>query len=130
MFVNGSPIEEFTDGCGLRQRDSLALFLFLIIVEGLTRLFQKAVQIGEYSRYQVEGGLKFDILQFKDDTILFWEAIAKKLWNIKTILRRFELVFGLHINFYKSNLYGINIKEMLMWVLHHCSYIFVSNFYL
>jgi hypothetical protein len=33
------------------------------------------------------------------------------LWTIKTILRSFEMVSGLKVNFFKSKLYGINIEE-------------------
>lgn len=46
--MNGSQIEDFKATKGLRQGDSLAHFLFLIGAEGLTRLVNKATQIGVY----------------------------------------------------------------------------------
>lgn len=39
VLVNGSPSEEFGMGRGLRQGDSLAPFLFLIVAEGLNGIF-------------------------------------------------------------------------------------------
>lgn len=38
VLVNGSPTNEFTPTRGLRQRDPMAPFLFLIVVEGLAGL--------------------------------------------------------------------------------------------
>jgi len=42
VLVNGCPTEEFKPKKGLRQRDSLAPFLFLIITKGLIRLVREA----------------------------------------------------------------------------------------
>jgi hypothetical protein len=36
------------------------------------------------------------------------------LWLIKTVLRSFEIVSGLKVNFYKSKLYGINLEDNFM----------------
>ena len=38
VFINGSPTSKFKPMRGLRQSDPLAPFLFLVVVEGLTRL--------------------------------------------------------------------------------------------
>jgi hypothetical protein len=109
ILVNGSPTEDFTVGRGLRQGDPLSPFLFLIVAEGLTGLVRRAVDIGRFKGYQVSSSLQFQILQFADDTILMGEGIWNNLWSIKVILRSFELVSGMRINFVKSKLYGINV---------------------
>ncbi|MCH82142.1 LINE-1 reverse transcriptase like, partial [Trifolium medium] len=77
VLVNGSPTEDFKVSKGLRQGDPLSPFLFLIAAESLTGMVKKAVDIGS------------------------WENV----WTIKTILRGFELVSGMKINFVKSKLY-------------------------
>jgi len=46
ILVNGSPTKEFKPKRGLRQGDPLAPFLFLIVVEGLTRLMTNASSAG------------------------------------------------------------------------------------
>ncbi|CAJ2677955.1 unnamed protein product [Trifolium pratense] len=109
ILVNGSPTEDFKVGRGLRQGDPLSPFLFLIVAEGLTGMMRRAVEIGRFKGFQVNDSIQFQILQFADDTILMGTGIWDNLWSIKVLLRSFELVSGLRINFVKSKLYGINI---------------------
>lgn len=55
VLVNGSPMEEFSVGLGLRQGVPLSPFLFLIVVEGLNMMFMKAYELGLYEGYKVGG---------------------------------------------------------------------------
>ncbi|MCH84541.1 LINE-1 reverse transcriptase like [Trifolium medium] len=110
VLVNGSPTEDFKVGKGLRQGDPLSPFLFLIAAEGLTGMVNKAVDIGQFAGFKVDDSIRFQILQFVDDTVLLGEASWDNVRTIKTILRGFELVSGLKINFVKSEMYGINVE--------------------
>ncbi|GLT79358.1 hypothetical protein SLA2020_508490 [Shorea laevis] len=47
----------------------------------------------------------------KDDTIFFREATEENIWAIKCIVRIFELVSRLKINYAKSQLMGVNVEE-------------------
>ncbi|GAU51046.1 hypothetical protein TSUD_371240 [Trifolium subterraneum] len=114
ILINGSPTEDFMVGRGLRQGDPLSPFLFLIAVEGLTGLMRKAVEIGKFKGYRVSDCLQFPILQFADDTILLGNGSWDNLWKIKILLRSFELVLGLKINFVKSKLCGLNVDPNLL----------------
>lgn len=88
---------------GLRQRDPLSPFLFNIVSEGLNGLFRKAMELG-LIRGATFGSNDVHIshLQFADDTILFLKPSLEYLCNDRRILRCFELVAGLRINFHKS----------------------------
>jgi hypothetical protein len=114
VLVNGSPTEDFSVGKGLRQGDPLSPFLFLIVAEGLTGLMSKAVATNRFSGYKVSNNISFHILQFADDTIIVGEGNWNNLWSIKTVLRSFEIVSGLKVNFFKSKLYGINLDESFL----------------
>lgn len=50
-------------------------------------------------------------LQFADDTILFCNNNREEVANIKRILRCFQLMSGLKINFSKSSLCGVKIPS-------------------
>lgn len=55
--------------------------------------------------------VEYNILQFADDTILVGDGSWHNLWSIKALLRGFELVSELSVNFIKSKLYGLNISN-------------------
>ncbi|PNX71762.1 cysteine-rich receptor-like protein kinase, partial [Trifolium pratense] len=114
ILVNGSPTEDFIVGRGLRQGDPLSPFLFLIVAEGLAGLMKRAVEIGRFKGFKVNNNIQFQILQFADDTILMGEGIWENLWTIKVLLRSFELVSGLKINFLKSKFYGVNVDTRFL----------------
>ncbi|PNX90003.1 ribonuclease H, partial [Trifolium pratense] len=109
VLINGSPTEDFVVGRGIRQGDPLSPFLFLIVAEGLTGMIRKAVDIGKFKGFKINVNLQFSLLQFADDTIIMGEDSWENFWTIKSLLRGFELVSGLKINFVKSKLFGINI---------------------
>jgi hypothetical protein len=111
VLVNGSPTDNFAVGKGLRQGDPLSPFLFLIVAEGLTGLMCKAVSNNAFHGYKVGNNVMFHTLQFADDTIITGEDTWDNLWLIKTVLRSFELVSGLKVNFHTSKLYGINLDD-------------------
>jgi len=52
-----------------------------------------------------------NILQNADDTIFFGEVTMQNVKTIKSILRSFELVSGLRINFGKSSFGAIRKPE-------------------
>ncbi|GKV12577.1 hypothetical protein SLEP1_g23703 [Rubroshorea leprosula] len=112
VLVNGSPTREFEVGKGLRQGDPLSPFLFLMIGEGLQGLVQKAVAEGMLHGIEIgKKGMTMSLLQFADDTIIMGRADAENIRMVKDVLRWFELMSGLRINFNKSSIYGYNVSE-------------------
>ncbi|XP_058754109.1 uncharacterized protein LOC131627286 [Vicia villosa] len=117
ILVNGSPTKDFLVQKGLRQGDPLSSFLFVLAMEGLTSLVRKSVELGDFKPFKFGEGEVVDILQFTDDTILLREPSIDNLWCLKVVLRGFELVSGLRINFMKSNfmalmLGGLDIRDV------------------
>lgn len=58
--------------------------------------------------------LKLSHFQFADDTIIFCEADWVEIITIKRILRCFEVMSGLKINFHKSQVCGIGVQDDLV----------------
>jgi hypothetical protein len=112
ILVNGSPTREIDIQRGLKQGDPLAPFLFLLVAEGLGGAIRKAVEVGCFKGFMLgSGGLTVSHLQYADDTLCIGEASVQNLWTLKAILRGFEMVSGLKINFWKSCLLGVNVSD-------------------
>jgi len=112
ILVNGSPSHEFIPQRGLRQGDPLAPLLFNIVTEALNGLVREAIGKNLYREF-LEGSnnVNISILQYADDTIFFGEASMRNVKAIKAILRTFELVSGLKINFVKSSFGAFGMSE-------------------
>ncbi|GKU96042.1 hypothetical protein SLEP1_g9323 [Rubroshorea leprosula] len=112
VLVNGSPTRQFSISRGLRQRNPLFPFLFLIIAEGLNGLVSTATKKGLLKGVEVgRSGFKVTHIQYADDTLLFGTAKEENVRAMKGMLRAFELAFGLKLNFNKSHIIGIGVEE-------------------
>jgi hypothetical protein len=112
ILVNGSPTEEISIHRGLKQGDPLAPFLFLLVVEGFSGLMRNAVEGNLFEGFCF--GDNVVMLQYADDTICIGKPSVQNLWTLKAVLRGFEMVSGLKINFSKSALIGVNVNEDFM----------------
>lgn len=55
-------------------------------------------------------------LQYADDTLCIGKPSVQNLWTMKSVLRGFEMVLGLKINFSKSSLIGVNVNDVFMLI--------------
>ncbi|XP_050221220.1 uncharacterized protein LOC126671491 [Mercurialis annua] len=111
-FNKRQPFKEFWMERGVRQGDPLSPMLFVIAVEGLKALFESAKSKGLLEGVKLEGySESISLLQFADDTLLFIPNNEVMLRNTLRILRCFELISGLKINFHKSSMVGVNVSN-------------------
>src|SRR4051812_16644954 len=83
-------------------------------MEGLTRLVEKVVESEDFNGFWFRDSYSVDILQFANDTMIFNDGSNYNLWCLKVVLRGFEIMSGLKVNFFKSNIYGFNIRDMTL----------------
>jgi hypothetical protein len=115
VLVNGCPTEQIDISKGLKQGDPLAPFLFVLVAEGFGALMKKAVGMGFFKGIRLcDSGEHISHLQYADDTLLVGEACVENLWTMKAILKWFELISGLKVNFLKSKLIGINVEASFL----------------
>ncbi|XP_058203090.1 uncharacterized protein LOC131317570 [Rhododendron vialii] len=113
ILINGSATSECHNQKGLRQGDPLSPFLFNIVVEALNILLVRARELNIIKGTKIgANGVILSHLQFADDTILFCNNDGAEMANIKRILRYFQLMSGLKINFSESSLCGVRICHL------------------
>ncbi|CAK8537559.1 unnamed protein product [Lathyrus sativus] len=109
ILINGSPSKDFKVGRGLKQGDPLAPFLFAIVAENLSCLMRFAVAGNLITDLKINDQATVSMLQFADDTLLIGDGSVTNIWAFKAVMRAFELISALKINFSKSCLYGIGL---------------------
>lgn len=113
ILVNGSPTDEFCPQKGHRQGDPLSPLLFIIVAKGLNVLLFRALEMEVIKGVSIRvQGIQVSHLQFVDNSILFCQADELEVVNIKRILRCFEIVSRLKINYHKSVVCGVGVRKI------------------
>jgi len=90
----------------MRQGDPLSPYVFIFVVEGLSILIHKVVNIGDIHREQVcRGAPMVSHLLFVDDCFLFCRANVVEAQRLLTILKTYEATSGQEINLSKSEVF-------------------------
>ncbi|XP_057803416.1 uncharacterized protein LOC131018725 [Salvia miltiorrhiza] len=112
VLVNGSTTGEFSLERGLRQRDPISPFLFLIAAEGLHSLIERATEKSLFVPTQIgKEKLKISHLQYADDTIFVLDADYRNVPTVKNIISFFQFLSGLAVNYSKSSLVGVGVDD-------------------
>jgi len=77
----------------------------------LTVLFNRASTSGYFKGLQTTPGHYITHLQYADDSLIFLPNDFPSLLHAKRILRWFEIISRLKVNFYKSSLIRINLDN-------------------
>ena len=120
VLLNGSPAGFFPSSKGLRQGDPLSPYLFVIGMEVLGCLLNRAVEGNYFAGSRIAVGRGEDLvishLLYADDTLIFCQANIEQLKYLSWILMWFEALSGLKINLNKSEIIPIgtvdNVEEL------------------
>ena len=103
ILFNGTSSKLFKMKRGIRQRDPLSLFLFLLMAEVLNKMMLQVVLVGMCKGLGVGcRNIHISHLQFADDILIFTEADVAYLQNVKKFLSSFQFFSRLSVNYIKS----------------------------
>lgn len=106
---------EFKLEKGLRQGDPLSPFLYLLAAEGLSISMTRVADHGLFDGAELGNNrIKIPLLQYADDIIFVGVATVENAITMRRILRNFELVSGLKVNFQKCSLMGLNVGGQIL----------------
>lgn len=103
--LNGRTFGEIRPTRGLRQRDPLSPFLFVLCAQGLSSMLSEFERQNLFSGVRFSGGgPRISHLFFADDSLLFLKADKISCKNVKLCLTNYEMASGQLINFDKSSI--------------------------
>eukprot|EP00253_Pinus_taeda_P022901 PITA_22901 len=112
ILVNGAPSAPFSPSRGIRQGDPLSPFLFVILMEGLSRLIAKRKADGQIKGLQpIRSCPATTHQQFVDDTMLHGTPTVQEAIAYRNILHLFSKASGMEINFSKSTIFFFNTHQ-------------------
>lgn len=105
LVINGQRIGHFTSTRGLRQRDPISPYLFLLMVDTLSKMIVKESVRGNLEGIKIKrDSLLMAHLLFANDAIFFLKAIKVYLLKMERILNLYCQASSQSINSDKSSL--------------------------
>lgn len=98
ILINGSASALFNINRGIRQGCPLSPLLFLIVMEGLSRLIATAKRNGDFSGLKITDQYYLTHLLFVDDILIFLNGSIRDSIALNNILQLFCKATGMEIN--------------------------------
>lgn len=105
VSINGASGGFFNSTKGIRQGDPISPYLFVLAMEGLTRLLQSRYVSGSIGYHPRTSELKITHLMFADDVMIFFDGRGDSLHGITECLDDFASWSSLVMNRNKTELY-------------------------
>jgi hypothetical protein len=114
ISINGEVGPFFRNKRGVRQGDPLSPLLFNFMAEALSLILSSAAGAGHIQgvvSHLIPGGVTH--LQYADDTLILLQYNEQQIANLKFLLMCFEDMFGLKINYHKSEVIVMGQPEAI-----------------
>ena len=113
VSVNGVSGGFFKSTKGIRQGDPLSPNLFVLAMEGMSRLLLSRYEAGSIGYHPRTEDLNITHLMFADDVMIFFDGTSNSLHGISECLDDFASWSGLHMNTTKMELFtsGVDQRE-------------------
>eukprot|EP00253_Pinus_taeda_P006554 PITA_06554 len=111
VLLNGEATSFFTSARGLRQGCPLSSLLFLLIMEGLSRLITSARDRNQITGINVSKNSYLTHLLFVDDILIFLNGCLGDIASLQNIFALFQQATGMQINESKSTISAVGCSQ-------------------
>ncbi|GJR63333.1 RNA-directed DNA polymerase, eukaryota [Tanacetum coccineum] len=115
VLVNGSPSNEFSFHCGLKQGDPLSPYLFILIMESLHMSFSRAVDEGLFKGVHLQGTISISHLFYADDAMFIgeWSDANLKVGISRSIVMQAASSIGCGVMHKQFRYLGVMVGECM-----------------
>lgn len=118
LVVNGGLVGYFKGKKGLRQGDPLSPYLFVIVIEVLSKLLDVAAKTKIFSYHPKCQRTGLTHLAFADDLLIFTKGHVDSVVGVHKTLELFYKLSGLQINNTKCEIYSTGMDHGSLDVIH------------
>lgn len=115
IAINGELAGFFPGKKGLRQGDCISPYLFIMVMETLSKLLEAAVVHGKVRLHPQCANPLITHLLFADDLLVFSDGSRHSITGIMDVMQQFKEISGLDINPAKTEIFFGGYDEL------HCS---------
>lgn len=105
IAINGELAGFFEGKKGLRQGDSISPYLFLLVMEALSKLLEQAADRDQLRLHPMCSEPRLTHLLFADDLLVFSDGSRHSLSGITSVMKEFKKMSGLEMNPSKSEIF-------------------------
>lgn len=106
ILINGSPYGYFGASRGLRQGCPLSPYLFVMVMELMSIIFQQQISQGKFGLHPRCKLTKLTHLCFADDVLVFFKGSCSAATTLKNCITEFTAYTGLEMNIHKTSLFS------------------------
>lgn len=119
ILINGEPTKRFKPSCRLRQGDLLSSYLFILVMDILSRMLTKGVNDSLFQGIRLSRSCpSASHLFFADDSLIIFKATPGACEEVKNILSRFSRLSGEVISYHKSHImFSPNTPPCFKWFM-------------
>ena len=111
ISINGGLVGYFKGARGVRQRDPLSPYLFVIAMNVLSKLLDAAAKHGVFMYHPKCKKISLTHLCFADDLLIFSKGNLSSILGIQNVLNVFYAMSGLQLNCAKSELFSSGVGK-------------------
>lgn len=111
LGYNGTVHGYFKGRTGLRQGDPLSPYLFVIAMNSLSHLLNKAAADFKFNYHHQCNNAKLTHLSFADDLLIFIDGSLSSLQAVLQVLKEFENRSGLAVSMQKSSFFASGLTQ-------------------
>ncbi|WZY89463.1 hypothetical protein YC2023_046198 [Brassica napus] len=111
VSINGVSSGYFKGKTGLRQGDPLSPILFVMMMNVLSWMLNKAAAEGSFAYHHDCSHLQLTHLCFADDLLIFLEGTEDSLTGVLAVLSEFEHMSGLAVNIEKTSMFSCGVSD-------------------
>lgn len=117
VAINGELAGFFEGRKGIRQGDSISPYLFIMVIEVLSKLLERAADNGQLGLHPKCFDPRVTHLLFANDLLVFSDGSRHSLFGIRETMNEFRRISGLEMNPAKSELFFGGYNEIEAAVL-------------